>query len=69
MANLPRQIVRSIAIAFNVAATAYYVLVWRMFVRSGVILWMPSLLTLAPVLALIALVWTPKHRGRQPISN
>jgi hypothetical protein len=63
MTNLSRQIVRSIAIVFNVAASAYYVLLWRIFLRSGVILWMPSLLTLTPVLALIALMWTPKPRA------
>jgi predicted RNA-binding Zn-ribbon protein involved in translation (DUF1610 family) len=56
-----RQILRIIAIVFNVAATAYYVFLWRQFLHIGVVLWMPSLLTLAPVLGLIALVWTPEQ--------
>jgi hypothetical protein len=65
--NLSRQVVRSVAIVLNVAASAYYVEMWRLFLRSGVVLWMPSLLTIAPLLALVALIWMPQ--GDRTISN
>jgi hypothetical protein len=67
MTNLSRNVIRAGAIIFfNVVASAYYAETWRLFLRSGVSLWMPSLLTIAPVLALVALIWMPPDR---PISN
>jgi hypothetical protein len=66
MRNLSRQVIRGGAIIFILVASAYYAETWRLFLRSGVSLWMPSLLIIAPVLALMALIWMPRDR---PISN